>query len=159
MKLIVAADALNGIGRHGRVPWHIPLDLARFKTLTMGGTVIMGRKTWESLPARFRPLPGRYNIVLTRLLDPAWPKVAVVSSLSHIADPPGTDGPCWIIGGGQVYRQAMELDLVDEIYLTRVHGVFDCDVTWPGVPEGWRMTHQETHHNDRIFTFETWVKP
>lgn len=152
MNLIVAADSKNGIGKDGRIPWHLRADLEHFKRHTFGRTVIMGRKTFESLPAKVRPLPGRHSIVLTRSpehyesidLRRPWAKnttaqvlcgADVFRGLAPLAGP-----DAWLIGGGELYAQALELGLVDRIELTRVEGDFGCDTFWPGVPDGWVKT-------------------
>jgi dihydrofolate reductase len=107
---LIWAEARGGvIGDDGTIPWHLPEDLAHFKELTLGGTVVMGRRTWQSLPERFRPLAGRRNVVLTR--DTAWSAqgAETVHSLDEILDatgPDDTSAPVWIIGGGQVYARA-----------------------------------------------------
>ena len=100
--LVWAQSTAGVIGRDGGIPWHIPEDLAHFKELTLGHPVIMGRLTWDSLPARFRPLPGRRNLVLTR--DPHFVAdgAEVITSLD---DAPLTDA--WVIGGAQVYALAL----------------------------------------------------
>jgi dihydrofolate reductase len=107
---LIWAEARGGvIGDDGTIPWHLPEDLAHFKALTLGGTVVMGRRTWNSLPERFRPLAGRRNVVLTR--DTGWfaEGAEIAHSLDEILDATGRDdtsAPVWIIGGGQVYAQA-----------------------------------------------------
>jgi dihydrofolate reductase len=107
---LIWAEARGGvIGDGGTIPWHLPEDLAHFKELTLGGTVVMGRRTWQSLPERFRPLAGRRNVVLTR--DAGWlaEGAETVHSFGEIPDATGRDdtsAPVWIIGGGQVYAQA-----------------------------------------------------
>lgn len=161
MKLIVAADEDEGIGREGQIPWKIPEDMQRFKALTMGGTVVMGRKTYDSLPERFRPLPGRVNVVLTRTPSHEWhhgrgtPEVIVTDTLGDEGFKLPDDA--WIIGGAEVYAEALRLGLVDEIYLTRVLDTFVCDVRWPGVPGGWRR--KECILSRAGCTFERWVPP
>jgi dihydrofolate reductase len=140
---MIWAEARDGaIGRSGVMPWHLPEDLAHFKRVTLGAPVVMGRRTWESLPERFRPLPGRQNVVVTR--DPHYSAdgAVVVDSLaaalervSAAADPephvshraPVT---AWIIGGGQLYREA--LPLANELVVTRIElDVPDADTFAP----------------------------
>jgi dihydrofolate reductase len=106
---LIWAEAKGGvIGDAGSIPWHLPEDLAHFKQITLGGAVIMGRRTWDSLPERFRPLAGRRNIVITR--QPQWRAegATVVHSLTEALAAAAPD-PVWIIGGGDIYRQAMPL--------------------------------------------------
>ena len=102
---LIWAQARGGvIGADGRLPWHLPEDLALFRRLTTGSTVVMGRRTWESLPGRFRPLPGRTNVVLTT--DPGWSADGAerASSIAEVLD---RDGSLWGIGGGAVYRDLL----------------------------------------------------
>lgn len=116
--VIIAAVAKNRvIGRDNQLLWHIPEDMAHFKTLTAGHTVIMGRKTWESLPPRFRPLPGRRNIVISRQVDyPATGAELAESLEAALALAAGNTA--FIIGGGEIYRQAMHV--ADRLELTEV---------------------------------------
>ena len=100
--LIWAQSTSGVIGRDGAIPWHLPEDLARFKTLTMGHTVVMGRRTWDSLPTRFRPLPGRRNIVMTRNRGFEAPGAEVVGSIDD-----AIDDQTWVIGGSEIYHLAL----------------------------------------------------
>lgn len=132
INLIVACDPTGIIGVNGKLPWHIPEDLKRFKELTMGHTVIMGRKTWQSLPDNVRPLPGRCNIVLSS--SDTWSCDTKPKSHSdfELMDAYSIDGAIklsqrhhpekeiFIIGGASVYREALERDLVDRVYLTLI---------------------------------------
>jgi dihydrofolate reductase len=104
LSLIWAQSSSGVIGRDNGIPWRLPEDMARFKELTMGHTVIMGRLTWESLPAKFRPLPGRRNVVVTRQADYMAEGAEVVRSLE---DAPLDDA--WVIGGSQIYGLALPL--------------------------------------------------
>ena len=118
---LVWAEAAGGvIGAHGGMPWHVPEDLAHFKEVTAGGPVVMGRRTWESLPDRFRPLPGRRNIVVTRSDDWSAPGAERVSSLpSALAT--AADAPAewiWIIGGGELFREG--IDRADRLEVTEL---------------------------------------
>src|SRR5688500_11574684 len=133
---MVWAQARGGvIGADGGLPWHLPEDLALFRRLTMGFTVVMGRRTWESLPERFRPLPGRTNVVLTS--DPGWsaPGARRAGSVDDVLAEPGT---VWVIGGGAVY--AAFLAHADHLVVTDV----DLDVpgdTWaPAIGAEWHRT-------------------
>lgn len=100
--LIWAQSTSGVIGRDGAIPWRLPEDMARFRELTMGHTVVMGRRTWESLPGRFRPLPGRRNVVVSRNPDYQARGAEVVSSLADIAAE-----TTWVIGGAEIYHLAM----------------------------------------------------
>jgi dihydrofolate reductase len=105
VNLIWAQSTSGIIGRGGGIPWRLPEDQARFKQLTMGHTVLMGRRTWESLPAKVRPLPGRRNVVLTREADFMADGADVVTSLDEAL----TDPDVWVIGGQQIYTLAIPL--------------------------------------------------
>ena len=104
MTSLIWAQSTSGvIGRDGAIPWQLPEDMARFKDLTMGHTVIMGRRTWESLPVKFRPLPGRRNVVLTRNPHYEAQGAEVITSLDDVLALPDT----WVIGGSEIYHLAM----------------------------------------------------
>jgi dihydrofolate reductase len=132
--LIWAQSASGVIGRAGDIPWWLPEDMSRFKELTMGHTVVMGRRTWESLPARVRPLPGRKNVVLTRQADYMAEGADVVTSLRDAL----ADEVVWVIGGAQIYALALphaarcEVTEVD-MDLPRQ----DDDAVAPVLDEGW----------------------
>lgn len=135
--LILARAANNVIGRDGGLPWHLPADLKRFKALTMGKPMIMGRKTFESFPA---PLPGRRHIVLTR--DPDWRAPG-----AEVAHSPGqalrlAGGEAAVIGGAEVF--ALLLDHAERIELTEVHCEAEGDTTVPPFA-GWREIAREDH--------------
>jgi dihydrofolate reductase len=101
---LVWAQSTSGvIGRGGDVPWRVPEDLARFKQVTMGHTVVMGRRTWDSLPAAVRPLPGRRNVVLSRQPDFTADGAEAVDSLEAALTISGTEPETWVIGGAQIY--------------------------------------------------------
>lgn len=115
--LIWAQTVTGVIGDAGSIPWRLPEDLARFKELTLDSAVIMGRRTWDSLPERFRPLAGRHNIVVTRQHDWAAEGATVAHSLAG-ALAAAAPAPVWIIGGGDIYRQSMPL--ADRLEVTEV---------------------------------------
>jgi dihydrofolate reductase len=127
---IVAAVARNGvIGRDNAIPWRIPEDLRRFRALTMGHPVIMGRKTWESLPDRFRPLPGRRNVVATR--NPAWQaegaeRAGSLAEAFHLLD---GASQAFVIGGADVYAAA--IPFADELLLTEIDVNVEGDTVFP----------------------------
>jgi len=132
MKLaVIAAVARNGaIGLDGTMPWQLKADLAHFRRTTMGCPVVMGRKTWDSLPPTFRPLPGRRNLVVTR--NPAWRAEGAEAALSldeALARVDGADR-VFVIGGGELYAQA--LPRADELVLTEIDADFDADTFLPG---------------------------
>lgn len=144
---LIAAVARNGvIGIDQRLPWRLPADLRRFRELTLGHSVIMGRKTWESLPASLRPLPGRRNIVVTRDRSYRAMGATVVHSLPA-AITAAEGGEAFIIGGAQLYAAA--LPLADHLQLTEIDASFDGDSHFPVIdPDHWRETRRETHHDD-----------
>lgn len=129
---LIWAQARGGvIGADGGIPWHIPEDMKFFRETTAGATVLMGRRTWDSLPPRFRPLPGRTNIVVTR--DRAWRADGAV--VQHdIALP---DGDVWVIGGGEIYDAA--LPLADLLAVTEVDATVEGDTTAPSIPEDFAL--------------------
>ena len=143
---LIYARAANGvIGHNGTMPWHLPEDLAHFKALTQGHPVIMGRKTWDSLPARFRPLPGRANIVITR--QPDWNENGVqrASNLREaLLFAEQTDSTtAWIMGGAQIYAQA--LPLATRIELTEIAQDFDGDAHAPTPGPEWVEAARSSH--------------
>ena len=130
---MVWAQARGGvIGADGGLPWHLPEDLALFRRLTMGATVVMGRRTWESLPERFRPLPGRANVVLTS--DPGWSAEGAERAAS-VADVLAVHDSLWVIGGGAVYGAF--LPYADRLVVTDVDVLVEGDTWAPAVGEGW----------------------
>ena len=138
--VLVVAIADNGvIGKDGGIPWHIPEDLKRFKALTMGHTIVMGRKTWDSLPKK--PLPGRVNVVVTRQAD--WKAAGAVTAGSLGQATSGTSGTVMVIGGAEIYERA--LPLASRIELTEVHRAFDGDALFQLDRTGWIETFREKH--------------
>ena len=140
--VLVVAIAENGvIGKQGKIPWHISEDLKRFKAMTVGKTVVMGRKTWDSLPKK--PLPNRTNVVVTR--DVGWRAPGAVPAtlpeldLSHIAP----DQDWMVIGGGEIYRHF--LPKATRIELTEVHQAFEGDARFDLDRTGWLETARENH--------------
>lgn len=151
--IIVAMDEQRGIGIEGRLPWHLSADLKRFKRLTMGHHLIMGRKTYESIG---RPLPGRVMIVITRNPHYKAEGCLIAASLKAalaIAEQRG-ETDAFIAGGGQVFSQA--LPLADRIYLTLVHAVTQADVFFPEFDEGdWAVVETIYHLADEKNQFPT----
>jgi dihydrofolate reductase len=130
--LVVAYAVQNRvIGRDGGLPWHLPSDMKHFRELTTGGTVVMGRKTYESIPERFRPLPDRRNVVLSSTVA-SLDGAEVFSSLRDALAAAGED--CFVIGGGTTYAEA--LPLAARVYATEVDGDVDGDTFFPALPEG-----------------------
>jgi len=158
ISLIVAVARNRVIGREGDLPWHLPADLKRFKALTMGHHLVVGRKTWEEVG---KPLPGRVMVVVTR--DPGYrPEgVIVVHSLEQALEVARGDDEVFIAGGGEIYRQA--LPLVDRMYVTRIHAEVVGDTTFPEVDlNRWRLVEREDHEVDERhehpFSFEVYER-
>lgn len=151
--LIAAIAKNNCIGKNGSLPWRIPEDMAHFKDLTMGYPVIMGRKTWESIPEKFRPLPGRHNIVVTR--QEAYPlpeNVERASSLEEALLMHATED-LFVIGGAEIYRASM--DRADRLEITHVHQDVDGDTFFPEIPEAtWHEAAREDHDGFSFVTYE-----
>ena len=145
MKLhLIFARAANGvIGKAGTMPWHLPEDLAHFKRTTLGCPVIMGRKTWDSLPERFRPLPGRLNAVITRQRDWQATGAKVAHSLPEAMALCGKAADAWIIGGAEVYTQA--LPLASSAVVTEIEASFDGDAFAPQFGPQWAEIARERH--------------
>ena len=140
---LIYARASNGvIGKDGAMPWHLPEDLAHFRALTQGWPVVMGRKTWDSLPPRFRPLPGRRNLVLTRQADWSAPGAEAFADLGRALSACEGVEQVWIIGGGQVYAQAEPL--AQRIEVTEIDREFEGDAFAPRLGQGWRETRRES---------------
>jgi dihydrofolate reductase len=129
LSLIVAVAQNRAIGKDNRLLWQLPEDLRYFRETTRGQTVIMGRKTWESLPSAFRPLPGRRNIVVTRDRQYVAEGATVAHSLPAALAAAGEAGETFVIGGAELYRQA--LPLAQRLYLTEVAQTCDGDVFFP----------------------------
>jgi len=143
---LVWAQADGGvIGRDGGMPWHVPEDLAHFKAVTFGAPVVMGRKTWDSLDPRYRPLPGRRNVVVTRQVDRVFEGAERAGSLDEALSLVAGSERVWVIGGGQLFAEALERPgLVDLVEVTElVHpGDFVAepgDVRAPDVPGAFRL--------------------
>jgi dihydrofolate reductase len=135
--LIWAQSTSGVIGRDGGIPWRLPEDQARFKELTMGHTVVMGRLTWESLPAKVRPLPGRRNVVITRQADYPADGAEVVTTIEDAL----TGDQSWVIGGEQVY--ALALPIATRCEVTEVEIDLprqDADAVAPVLDEAWTGT-------------------
>lgn len=158
---LIFARAANGvIGKDNAMPWHLPEDLAHFKQLTHGWPVVMGRKTWDSLPPRFRPLPGRTNIVVTRQAD--WRADGAVTAhslpaaLEQAQKAKATE--VWVIGGAEIYAQA--LPLAQRVEVTEIAQTFEGDAYAPELGAQWQETARSTHQSTTglPFSFVTYEK-
>ena len=133
---LIWAQGRNGIiGHQGQMPWHLPEDLAHFKSQTMGCPVIMGRKTWDSIPAPFRPLPGRRNIVISSQSQWASPGAEAVSSIEQALALCQQEKRVWVIGGGQIYAQA--LPYADTVEMTQIDIQPQGDTRAPKLDDEW----------------------
>ena len=154
---LIYARAANGvIGKDNAMPWHLPEDMAHFKQLTNGWPVIMGRKTWDSLPPKFRPLPGRVNLVITRQIDwtasgaTALPSLAQALAFCHAAS------EVWVIGGAQIY--ALAEPLAHRAEVTAIRQDFEGDAFAPQLGPAWIEVAREDHVSAKglAFSFVTY---
>jgi dihydrofolate reductase/thymidylate synthase len=169
--VVVAADESGGIGKQGNLPWRLPGDTAFFKRITSetqrpdrANAVIMGRKTWETIPPRFRPLEGRVNVVLTRQSDYRVPAgVLVAASLEDALQQLGERDDidrAFVIGGAEIYRLAIAMPECRRVYLTRVEGRHDADAFFPPLPDDYQLTTESPRQQESstAYTFQTWEK-
>ena len=150
--LIVALDEQNGIGREGGLLCHLPADLKHFKEVTTGHCIIMGRKTYESLPKG--ALPNRTNIVLTSDKAENYPGCIVARSLEEALAQCNEEERVFVIGGGEVYRAS--LHVADTLYITRIHHTFeDADTFFPRInPQAWELVEEKKHEKDEKHNVE-----
>jgi len=170
--IVAAMDRRCGIARGGGLPWHLPVDLAHFRRVTRTtasaarqNAVIMGRKTWESIPPRLRPLPGRRNVVVSRSTSLALPAGVLLAenldqALERLAAPPvaETVEGIFVAGGGEIYALALPRPECRLLVLTRIDADFDCDTFFPELP-GWFAKVEvldEGHDNDLPYCIEVW---
>ena len=158
MKLhLIFARAANGvIGKNGTLPWHLPEDLAHFKRTTLGCPVIMGRKTWDSLPSKFRPLPGRLNIVVTRQSGWHGQGARHAGSLPEATALCPPDSSAWVIGGAEIYAQA--LPLAQTAVVTEIDADIEGDAFAPQFGPDWVEITRERHTSTTglAFSFVTY---
>lgn len=171
-RIVVAADEENGIGKVGDLPWKLPGDMAFFKRLTSStddatrqNAVIMGRKTWDSIPPRFRPLAKRLNVVVSRNAELSLPDgVALARSLDDalntLASQENQLERIFVIGGGQIYSQALAHESCEAVHLTRVEGRFDCDTFLAPLGEYFVLESSSPRQEDHKmgYVFETWKR-
>jgi dihydrofolate reductase len=161
INLIVAASDNLVIGNGNTLPWNIPTDLKFFKRMTEGYTVIMGRKCWDSIPEKYRPLPNRHNIIITRNtdfnVDGAEVKNDLIETINSFKND-GLDDEVFIIGGGQIYKESF--NLVDRVLLTRIIGEVIGDIFLEGLNLlEWKQTHtspvlEENGYKFQFVTYE-----
>jgi dihydrofolate reductase len=159
LTLIAATSTNNALGKDNQLVWHLPLDFKRFKTLTSEHYIIMGRKTFESFP---KPLPNRTHVIITRNKNYDAPEgCLVVSSLEKAIEVCPKNEEVFIIGGGEIYKQS--IDVADKIELTRVHTEVEADAFFPEIDSNkWKLVFEEQHTKDEKhafdFTFLTYEK-
>jgi dihydrofolate reductase len=148
---IAAIDAENGLAKKGGIPWKLPTDVKYFREMTKNGTILMGQKTFDQIGV----MKDRQNIVVSR-------RTREQDGVSYINDPvfylKQSLGDVWVIGGGTIYKQTLEL--ADELYLTQVKGTFGCDVFYPAYQQLFALSEASDWHkeNGLEFRFEVWVK-
>lgn len=156
--MIAAAAENNALGKDNEMVWHLPNDFKRFKQLTTGHHIIMGRKTFESFP---KPLPNRTHIIITRQKNYQPENCIVVSSMKEAIEKAPENEDVFIIGGGEIY--SLGLPFADKIELTRVHAEFEADAFFPKLnADEWQLEKEEFHPKDEKhnfdFTFQTFVR-
>ena len=153
MKLhLIFAHSANGvIGVNNTLPWHLPEDMAHFKRSTLGCPVIMGRKTWDSLPPKFRPLPGRLNVVVTRQANWQAEGALRAQSLTEAIDLCPASSDAWVIGGAEIYAQA--LPLASSAVVTEIEASYDGDAYAPQFGPEWNETARERHVSSTGLSF------
>ena len=155
--IIAAAGSNNELGKDNDLVWHLPKDFKRFKKLTTGHHIIMGRKTFQSFP---KPLPNRVHIVITRNTDYHPEGAIIVHSMSEALELAKNDSQIFIIGGGEIYKLGMKI--ADKIELTRVNSSFEADTFFPEIPsDDWKLSSEEFHLKDEKhkfdFSYQTFV--
>ena len=154
---VVVVDASLGIGKNNQLLVHFPADLKHFKKITSGHTVIMGRKTYESMG---KALPNRRNIVVTRQKDYLLPDAEVKNSLAAALDCCKNEMEVFVIGGAEIFKQSLPQS--DRIYLTRIHQTFDADTFFPPIDGNWKEAEREDHQKDEKnpfnYSFITYVR-
>lgn len=170
LALIVAVDEALGIGKDGDLPWKLPGEMKYFKRITTEApdgkqnAVIMGRRTWQSIPERFRPLPSRVNVVLSRSLDLQVPEGvlrtgSLEQALGLLELQPNLDS-AFVIGGSSVYAEALGHPRCTRLYITRVHATFACDTQFPAFEPDFECINRSERHSDSDvqYTFEVYER-
>ena len=156
--MIAAVAENNALGKNNNLLWHLPNDFKRFKQITSGHHIIMGRKTFESFP---KPLPNRTHVIITRQNDFEYEGCVVVQNIEKAISVCPINENLYIIGGGEIYQQS--ISFADQLDITRVHHSFDADVYFPEIdPEIWELTSETYHSKDERhlfdYTFQTFVR-
>ena len=158
LHLIYARARNNVIGLQGDLPWHLPEDLAHFKRTTLGQPVVMGRVTWESIPEKFRPLPGRSNVVVSRQSNYSATGATVADSLQAALALFAPDQVVWLIGGAQLYAQG--LPLASQVVVTEIDADFEGDAHAPLLSSDWQEQSRSKHTSAQGLNYSvvTWEK-
>ncbi|MDR1172118.1 MAG: dihydrofolate reductase [Bacteroidales bacterium] len=159
ISIIVAVDQNNAIGLNNSLLCHMPNDLKYFKRVTSGRSVIMGRRTYESLPVK--PLPNRTNIVISKSLTESLPGCVLVSSVEEACNHCSGAEECFVIGGAQVYRQM--IPMARKLYITRIHHVFEADTRFPEInADEWQQQSADWNEPDEkhpyAYSFEVYTR-
>ncbi len=163
--IIAAMDENRGIGKNNALPWHLSADLKHFAATTKGAAVIMGRKTWESLPDAYKPLKERLNIVVSRGELELSEGVKLAHSLDEALSLAIHEGKAFIIGGATLYAEAIQHPACKELLLTHIEGIFDCDTFFPDFSADFKLVLEETpqvetHSQSQIrFHFARYLRP
>ena len=158
ISIVVAMTENNVIGLDGGMPWHMSNDLRRFKKITMGHHILMGRRTYESIG---RPLPGRTSVVISRTAEYGDPQVKVARSLDEAFEIASADDETFVTGGAEIFRLA--IPHADRLYLTRIHCSLEGDTFFPTIAwDDWRLKESESYtadeRNQYDFSFETYER-
>jgi dihydrofolate reductase len=157
INLIVAVSENNVIGMKNNLPWTLPNDMRYFKEKTLGHCVIMGKKNYLSIPQKFRPLPNRENIILTTKKNFNAPKCKVFNTLEKALEytKSRNEKEIFVIGGGEVYKYALEKNLIDTIFLTRVHAKIQGDTFFPKLnKQQWNVMSEEKQQKDENHKYD-----
>ena len=166
MNIIVAMCKNRGIGFKNTIPWHLSSDLQRFKYLTTAfkktNNVIMGRKTWDSLPDKYKPLPKRQNIIISSKNDIIEQENVIIYNdinlvKNHYKE---LNTNTWIIGGTQIYDYALKNDLVNTLLITVIDNNFECDVFFPKIPSNFQLRYESPYKfdNNIIYKYQQWTR-
>jgi dihydrofolate reductase len=164
VSLIVAVSENKVIGKDNDLVWNLPTDMKFFKDTTKNHFVIMGRRNYESIPSKFRPLPNRTNVIVSRQEKLEAEGCIVVDSIEKAIElaKVAKDQEPFIIGGGQIYKYAIDNQLIDRVYLTRVHTEIEGDTFFEDLDDSWKLVHEKHHPKDErhpfSFTFQTFER-
>ena len=167
LNIVVAVDTKNGIGKDGELPWDLTGDLKHFREVTSTtrspkkkNVVVMGRKTWDSIPGEYRPLPERTNVVLTKNIGVRFPEgVLKADSFDQVMKMANNDKlkniieTIFVIGGQQVYEEAIKYPECEKLYITHVHNTFNCDTFFPSFNDAFKSVQASEEHKEDLITY------